>query len=318
MITPFACFHLRSHTDELAEYFVPQPPRDMTLHQSVCGTTHEPTARNKFAVFALVACLLVPNAARRLRSTIHHENFRETFEAKEERLPRVIQRYTDSGRRASKKLDALVETLTDRWLFPNNHATADTISFKRPPFPAPHYSGDTTEGLAAVSHDFPSQFPTASDLLDLVQNYGYDIDAALSAMSRAHIWHNPRPDRRRNGGHPTADRQTSGEYASTGFAQPAHPYNPAAPNRRTTQGGGFSRAQVLASVAKMRTSDNVRLACIEVVYRRRSPKAVAEEYGIEWGKLRTYATRVRQRIRGDKAVQKANKNAALEDVVYTV
>src|ERR1700732_3275967 len=121
----------------------------MTLHQSICGTTHEPAARNKFAVFALIACLLVPNAshwnrqapARQLRSTIHHEKMMETFERKEERLPRVIQRYTDSRRRAGKKLDALVETLTDRWLFPNNHATADSISFTSPPFPAPHYSG---------------------------------------------------------------------------------------------------------------------------------------------------------------------------------
>src|SRR6266852_3332596 len=158
------------------------------LIQHICGTAHEPTARNKFAVFALVACLLVPNAARQFRSTIRHEKLREKFERKEERLPRVIQRYTDSGRRASKKLDALMETLTDRWLFPNNHATADTISFTRPPFPAPHYSGDTTEGLVAVPHEFPCEFPAASDLFILVHKYGYDIDAALSCMARAHIW----------------------------------------------------------------------------------------------------------------------------------
>ena len=277
----------------------------MTLYESVCGTAHEPTARNKFAVFALVACLLVPNAARQLRSTIRHEKLREKFESREERLPRVVQRYADNGRRAGKKLDALVETLTDRWWFPN--ATADNISFTRPPFRAPHYSGDTIEGLVAVPHDFPCDFPAVSDLLDLVHKYGYSVDAALSAVSRAHVWRNPKPDRRRNGG---------GDSPS--FAQPAHPYNPAAPNRRTEQGGGFSRAQVLASVARMRTNDNIRLACFKVVYRRRSPKAIAEEYGIEWGKLRTYATRVRQRIRGGgKAMQKANKNVGPEAVVYT-
>jgi hypothetical protein len=202
-------------------------------------------------------------------------------------------------------------------LFPNNHATADTISFTRPPFPAPHYSGDTTEGLVAVPHDFPSEFPKASHVLDLVHKYGYDIDAALSCLTRAHIWRNPRSDRRRNGGHPTAEGQMNGEYASTGFAQPSHPYNPAAPNRRTERGGGFSRAQVLASVARMRTSDNMRLACIEVVYRRRSPKAVAKEYGIKWETLRTYATRVRQRIHHGEPVQKANENAGLEAEVYT-
>ncbi len=290
----------------------------MTLHQSVCGTTHEPTARNKFTVFALVACLLVPNAARQLRSITRHEIFRENLESKEERLPRVIQRYTDSRRHASKKLDALVETLTDRWLFPNNHATAATISFTRPPFPAPHYSGDTSEGLVAVPHHFPSEFPSASYLLELVHKYGFDIDAALSCLTRAHLWHNSTPDRRRNGGHATAEGQMSGQYASAGFAQPAHPYNPAAPNRRTTQGGGFSRAQVLSAIARMRTESNIRFPCFEVVYRRRKPKVVAKEYGIEWGKLRTYATRVRQHIRGgENAVQKANKSAGSEAVVYT-
>jgi hypothetical protein len=135
----------------------------MTLHQSICGTTHEPTARNKFAVFALIACLMVPNAARQFRSSIRHEKLRESFEGKEERLPRVIQRHADSARRAGKKLDALVETLTDRWLFPNSyHATTlavNSISFTRPPFPAPHFSGDTREGLVAVTHEFPCEFP---------------------------------------------------------------------------------------------------------------------------------------------------------------
>jgi hypothetical protein len=256
----------------------------MTLYQSVCGTSHEPTARNKFAIFALVACLLVPNAARQLRSTIRHEKMTEKFEMKEGRLPRVIQRYSDSGRRAGKKLDALVETLTDRWLFPNNHATADSIAFTRPPFPAPHYSGDAPpyntydvpEGLVAVSHEFSCEFPSASYLLDLVHKYGYDIDAALSCLTRAHLWRNSTPDRRKCGGHPTADNQMNGEYANPRFSQPAHPYNPSAPNRRTHHGGGFSRSQVLASVARMRTSHNVRLACFEVVYRRRVHRKDAE------------------------------------------
>jgi hypothetical protein len=185
--------------------------------------------------------------------------------------------------------------------------------------PPPVWTGERpSDERLVISSDFQSEFPSASYLLALVHKYGYNIDAALPCMARAHIWRNPKPDRRRSGGYPTAGEQMSGEHASAGFAQPAHPYNPAAPSRRTTQGGGFSRAQVLASVARMRTNDNIRLACCEVVYRRRSPKAVAEEYGIEWGKLRTYATRVRQRIRGvGRAVQKANKTAGSEVVVYT-
>jgi hypothetical protein len=146
-----------------------------------------------------------------------------------------------------------------------------------------------------------SDFPETNYLAHLVKDLGYPIEAALAAMSHGHVWRDPRPDRRHNG---------------TTLVQ--HPYNPVAPNRRTTQGGGFSRAQVLSAIARMRTDNNTRFACFEVVYRRRSPKVVARQHGIEWGKLRTYATRVRQRIRGGgKVVQKANKSAGLEAVVYT-
>ena len=169
-------------------------------------------------------------------------------------------------------------------------------------FIQPCWTGDARPDKETT--ELGGDFPEADYLAHLVKNLGYPIEAALAAMSRGHIWRNPKPDRRRNGGH---------------FAQPTHPYNQAAPNRRTTQGGGFSRAQVLSAIARMRTDNNTRFACFEVVYRRRSPKVVAQKYGIEWGKLRTYATRVRQRIRGgEKAVQKANNNAGLDAVVYTV
>jgi hypothetical protein len=169
----------------------------------------------------------------------------------------------------------------------------------RKAFIQPCWTGDARPEKEAAQLN--NNFPESGYLAHLVKDLGYPIEAALAAMSHGHVWRDPRPDRRQNG---------------TTLVQ--HPYRPAAPTRRTTQGGGFSRAQVLASVARMRTSDHIRLACIEVVFRRRAPKAVAEEYGIEWGKLRTYATRVRQRIRGGgNAVQKANKNMVLDAVVYT-
>jgi hypothetical protein len=143
-----------------------------------------------------------------------------------------------------------------------------------------------------------SDFPETNYLAHLVKDLGYPIEAALAAMSHGHVWRDLSPDRRHNG---------------TTLVQ--HPYRPLAPTRRTTQGGGFSRTQVLSAIARMRTDNSTRFACFEVVYRRRSPKVVAKQYGIEWGKLRTYATRVRKRIRG--GLQKANKNEVLEALVYT-
>jgi hypothetical protein len=165
-------------------------------------------------------------------------------------------------------------------------------------FPQPCWTGDARPDKETVQ--LIGDFPETNYLAHLVKDLGYPIEAALAAMSHGHVWRDPSPNRRRNG------------------TTLVHPYNPAAPNRRTTQGGGFSRAQVISGIARMRTDDNTRLACFEVVYRRRSPKVVAKEYGIEWGKLRTYATRLRQRIRGgENAAQKTNKNTSLEAVVYT-
>src|SRR5215470_607610 len=43
MITPFASFHLRSRTDELPEYFVPEPPRDILLFEPTPALPPPPT-----------------------------------------------------------------------------------------------------------------------------------------------------------------------------------------------------------------------------------------------------------------------------------
>ena len=62
----------------------------------------------------------------------------------------------------------------------------------------------------------------------------------------------------------------------------------------------------------MRGDHNIRLACFEVVYRRRPPKEVAKKFGIRWANLKVYATRVRQRIR-----RKANKDAGFHEDMLT-
>jgi hypothetical protein len=151
-----------------------------------------------------------------------------------------------------------------------------------------------------------SNYPSTAYLIRLVSELGYNGHAAFSSMIRGHLpWLQ------------LIDRRKKGAKYKIGV-HPEHPYHPAAPNRRTAHGGGFSRAQVLASVARMRTSDDIRLACFEVVYRRRFPKTVAKAYGIGWEKLRTYATRVRKRIRCmGRTVQGANKDAVSEVEVYT-
>jgi hypothetical protein len=151
-----------------------------------------------------------------------------------------------------------------------------------------------------------SNYPSTAYLIRLVSELGYNGHAAFSSMIRGHLPWLQLIDRRKKGA-----KERIGVH-------PEHPYHPAAPNRRTAHGGGFSHAQVLASVARMRTSDDIRLACFEVVYRRRFPKIVAKEYGIGWEKLRTYATRVRKRIRGmGRTVQEASKDAVSEVEVYT-
>lgn len=132
----------------------------------------------------------------------------------------------------------------------------------------------------------PSNFPSSEYLLMLVQDLGYERSAALSALSRAHIWRDPRPDRKRNGQPFTV----------------LHPYRSAAPTRRTLIGGGFTKAQVMKAVSQMKTrSHKMRQAMLEIVYRRQPPKEISKKLKLNWGMVRVYATRVRQRLKEEAA-----------------
>jgi hypothetical protein len=64
VITPFACLHLRSRTDELPEYFVPQPSRDSLLFEPAPPPLPPPTINRS----VVDACLISP---RRIN---HNEN----------------------------------------------------------------------------------------------------------------------------------------------------------------------------------------------------------------------------------------------------
>jgi hypothetical protein len=148
-----------------------------------------------------------------------------------------------------------------------------------------------------MTEEVSSNFPTPEYVHYLVSELGYDPDAALAALIRSHVWRNPIPDRRRNGALPVADAQAAGAFSNGALAQPAHPYNPASPTRRTTRGGGFTKQQTLDALARMRTDDNTKFAVMEIVYRRRSTLRVSDEYGVPVETLYVYASRLRKRIR---------------------
>src|SRR5262249_37183921 len=142
---------------------------------------------------------------------------------------------------ASQLLEELV-------FFQHQPLTVRTICGKRPPFSAPHWTGDSAEGLVSVPLPAPNVL-TADEAARLVRELGYDGRAAFASISRP-TWMNAKPDRRRIGVVETDDGKWLGR---TAIAQPI-PYVAAAPGRRTKTGGGFTRDLVLMAVAKMRAS----------------------------------------------------------------
>jgi hypothetical protein len=73
-----------------------------------------------------------------------------------------------------------------------------------------------------------------------------------------------------------------------------HPYVPAAPSQRTTTGGGLTKEQVEAALARKRWDGGTKKAVLEIVYRRRSSLQVSNETGIPVETLYVYASRLRQ------------------------
>jgi hypothetical protein len=153
---------------------------------------------------------------------------------------------------------------------------------------------------AARRQRLRSNFPSPDFVRRLVVEMEYSPEAALAAIAWAHKpWAHPKSDRRKAIA-PDADEQ--GVTRSTGhqsLVDPNHPYNPAAPSRRTLRGGGFSPKQVRQGLSRMRADGRVGDALFEIVYRRRSTKKVAEEFDLSPENLYVYASRLRQHIRAD-------------------
>lgn len=159
----------------------------------------------------------------------------------------------------------------------------------------------------ARGQNLRSRFPGHSFLHHLVANLGYDPDAALAAFAGPWPIHG-RPDRRRKiavgGGDDQAERtEQNREKERIRNKRPIRDYQyfnygdnlyiATAPTRRTLTGGGFTEAQVLQGLSKMRCSREMKNALLQVVYKRESAQQVAEKYGFSRAKLDVYASRLR-------------------------
>jgi hypothetical protein len=281
------------------------------LLQSITGIFDtRQVARQKFLVFALVASLLVPNAARSFHDALKDEQLHQGNEQRQRRMLRKIRREHKAKKRFEKRIDRLCDIAQEAWMYPNNFATADSISCTLPPFPPPHWVGDERpHGAREVR--LHTQFPSAGYLAKLVSDYGYEPSAALAALSRAHEpWTRPPADRRTANAF-NADgpgRGVNHEYSS--FAS-EHPYHPASPMLRTTSGGGFKKQKVTEAIAKHRWDDKHSTAVFDVVYLQREPFLVAASLGLKVETVYQYSSRVRADLRAGQAPRERLKRANL-------
>ena len=145
-----------------------------------------------------------------------------------------------------------------------------------------------------------SNFPSPGYIRHLVSDLAYDGEAAMATLPRAHNpWVHPPADRRKSACNDLMGLDKSGrQYNHAELRQPAHPYRPDSPSRRTKTGGGLTKEQVQKGLQKMRTEGNRKAALIEIVYRRRSTLRVSEEFNLPAETLYVYASRLRGHIRG--------------------
>jgi hypothetical protein len=158
-----------------------------------------------------------------------------------------------------------------------------------------------------------SNFPSQILVKRLCEELAYPKDAASAFFIRAHApWMTPSPDRRKNVCRSISDTdegKKQRDYVT--LPQPAHPYNPASPSRRTHVGGGLKEEQVRLGLTRMRTDDKTKTALFEIVYRKRSTLQVADEFGVAAENLYVYASRLRSHIRADGGADlHAEENAA--------
>lgn len=254
---------------------------------SITGTYNDDLAQQKFAVFALVSSLLVPNAAQSFRRAIHNERLVRKRSRRSHRLSRKNRRTTAQF---NLRVDRLASALVDS-LRPQRHEGGMA-------FPPPHWTGEPRPKGARRVH-IRSNFPDANYLTRLVSTLGYEGSAAFSALSRAHNpWIRVSDRRRANAMNYDNWTKDCSPAEHSPFA-PAHPYCPAAPSRRTKVGGGLTREQVQRALNKRLWDSQTKSAVFEIVYRRRSPLEVSNESGRPVEILHVYASRLRRAVRAE-------------------
>jgi hypothetical protein len=151
-----------------------------------------------------------------------------------------------------------------------------------------------------------SNFPSLGLATKLCAELAYPKEAASAFFTKAHLpWMTPKKDRRKRScpnlsvieKDETSEESPRNRYDSVSLAQPAHPYNPSSPSRRTKVGGGLTEEQVQNGLRKMRTAVQTKQALFEIVYRRRSSLQVSNEFNVPVEILHVYASRLRGRIR---------------------
>jgi hypothetical protein len=278
----------------------------------IVGDADDSLAFHKFSVFAFISSLFTSKAASAFRATLHNELERK------KRHARFVRGYYQKRRRefdqfgnGERELERLLDLVEGRLFFLHQPRTVHTISDARPPFNPPHWTGDSAEGLVAVPLP-ESNVLTLEEARRFVSELGYDARAAFASMPRP-LWMNAKPDRRRIGVVEIEDGQWRDR---TTIAQPI-PYVAAA-TRHTTQ-GFLSRDAVLRAVAKMRTSDKMRFAVVEVVFRRQSPTKIAKKFRLNLETLKKYSTRIRKRISDEgENGERSNEIEAFEGELSTL
>jgi len=85
-------------------------------------------------------------------------------------------------------------------------------------------------------------------------------------------------------------------HAYSPIVSVVRPYVPAAPSRRSKTGGGLTKEQVEAALARKRWDSGMKKAVFEIVYGRRSTLQVSNNSGIRVEILSVYASRLRHDI----------------------
>jgi hypothetical protein len=258
----------------------------------ITGTYNDQLAHDKFAVFALVSSLLGADAAKLFRQARKDESAKKRNKRRAERI-----RLRDERRIKQEKYR--IDKLNKALLQSHHLEESDHL-----PFPPPHWTGEPRpKGYRTAS--LRSRFPSPDYVRTLVTEYGYDAHAAISTLARAHEpWSRPSPDRRHRKACEGADGQSEHDdrYQQYEHVSPNHPYRPASPSRRTHVGSGFTKEQVETGLGKMHTDAKTKQALFEIVYRRRSPLEISDEYGLRVEILHVYASRLRRRVRANREV----------------